>query len=312
MGPLQHWKSETIHSGKVIDPEMTSSFFINKEKSRDLKLEDILPASQLPSNKKIDVLGKAIHNIIQSTGNDYDLTEEQKKLLIKSNNDVNESHFKKKLEDRFLEYISPHFSSSSLKEANLDYRQCRRANIENFYPLRFNDKDETNLRNIPEKKTLMGTLMLTNKEILLCYEAPIKRHLFKREVVEFGSNEFKRVNRFTSLEKFLKKAEELGIHYDRLHEVFEIYAKLCMPQLQYILAQTRGNTRKAWDTILDRLTVQKELSAINNDLRQIIRYPGSQHNNSIHKFYDRLYCLYLTAAHIQFQESEARDSNLTV
>merc|ERR1711954_109654 len=114
-----------------------------------------------------------------------------------------------------------------------------------------------------------------------------------------------------SLENFLKKAEELGIHYDRLHEVFEVYAQLCMPQLQYILAQTRGNTRKAWDTILERLTVQRELSAINNDLRKIIRYPGSQHNNLIHKFYDRLYCLYLTAAHIQFQESEARDSNLT-
>merc|ERR1712081_129424 len=156
-----------------------------------------------------------------------------------------------------------------------------------------------------------GTLMLTNKEILLCYEAPIKRHLFKREVVEFGSNEFKRINRFTSLEIFLKKAEELGIHYDRLHEVFEVYAQLCMPQLQYILAQTRGNTQKNWDTILERLTVQKELSAINNDLRLIIRYPGSQHNSLIHKFYDRLYCLYLTAAHIQFQESEARDSNLT-
>merc|ERR1712081_49765 len=135
MGPLQHWKSETIHSGKVIDPEMTSSFFINKEKSRDLKLEDILPASQLPSNKKIDVLAKAIHNIIQSTGNDYDLTEEQKKLLIKSNNDVNESHFKKKLEDRFLEYKSPHYSSSLLKEANLDYRQCRRADIEKMRKL---------------------------------------------------------------------------------------------------------------------------------------------------------------------------------
>ena len=84
-----------------------------------------------------------------------------------------------------------------------------------------------------------------------------------------------------------------------------------MPQLQYLLAQTRGNTRKNWDTILERLTVQKELSAINNDLRQIIRYPGSQHNNLIHKFYDKLYCLYLTAAHIQFQESKARDSNLT-
>ena len=84
-----------------------------------------------------------------------------------------------------------------------------------------------------------------------------------------------------------------------------------MPQLQYLLAQTRGNTQKNWDTILERLTVQKELSAINNDLRQIVRYPGSQHNNLIHKFYDKLYCLYLTAAHIQFQESEARDSNLT-
>ena len=62
----------------MIDPEMTSSFFINKEKSRDLKLEDILPQSQLPSNKKIDVLAKAIHNIIQSTGNDYDLAEKRK------------------------------------------------------------------------------------------------------------------------------------------------------------------------------------------------------------------------------------------
>ena len=267
---------------------MTSSFFINKEKSRDLKLEDILPQSQLPSNKKIDVLAKAIHNIILSNGNDYDLTEEQKKLLIKSNNDVNESHFKKKLEDRFLEYKSPNYTSSSLKEANLDYRQRRRAEVEKinetrkknsnndtFYPIRFNDKDETNLRNIPEKNTLMGTLMLTNKEILLCYEAPIKRHLFKREVVEFGSNKFKRINRFTSLEKFLKKAEELGIHYNRLYEVFEVYAELCMPQLQYLLAQTRGNTKKNWGTILERLTVQKELSAINNDLRRIIRYPGS-------------------------------------
>merc|ERR1711954_247087 len=114
-----------------------------------------------------------------------------------------------------------------------------------------------------------------------------------------------------SLENFLKKAEELRIHYIRLYGVFEVYAELCMPQIQYLLAQTRGNTRKNWDTILERLTVQKELSAINNDLRQIVRYPGSQHNNLIHKFYDKLYCLYLTAAYIQFQESEARDFNLT-
>ena len=111
--------------------------------------------------------------------------------------------------------------------------------------------------------------------------------------------------------KIPQKAEELGIHYDRLGKVFEIYAELCMPQIQYLLAQTRGNTRKNWDTILERLTVQKELSAINNDLRKIVRYPGREHNNLILKFYDRLYCLYLTAAHIQFQESEARDSNLT-
>merc|ERR1711873_201743 len=134
----------------MISPDMTSSFFNNKEKSRHLKLEDILPPSQLPSNKRIDVLAKAIHNIILSNGNDYDLTEEKKKLLIESNNDVNESHFKKKLEDRFLEYKSPHYTSSSLKEANLDYRQRRRADVEkmnesrkrnsnndNFYPLRF-------------------------------------------------------------------------------------------------------------------------------------------------------------------------------
>ena len=204
------------------------------------------------------------------------------------------------------------------------YRQHRRREVETinetrkrnttnetFYPLRFNNKDETNLRNIPEKNTLMGTLMLTNKEILLCYEASIKKHLFKKEVVEFGNNKFRRINRFTSLEKFLKKAEELGIHYTRLGKVFEVYAELCMPQVQYLLAQTRGNTRKNWDTILERLTVQKELSAINNDLRKIVRYPGREHNNLILKFYDRLYCLYLTAAHIQFQESEARDSNLT-
>ena len=105
---------------------MTSSFFINKEKSWDLKLEDILPQSQLPSNKKIDVLAKAIHNIILSNGNDYDLIEDQKKLLQKSNNDINESHFKKKLEDRFLEYKSPDYTSSTFKEANMVYRQHRR------------------------------------------------------------------------------------------------------------------------------------------------------------------------------------------
>ena len=68
----------------MISPDMTSSFFINKEKSRDLKLEDILPQSQLPSNKKIDVLAKAIHNIILNNGNDYDLTEDQKKITAKN------------------------------------------------------------------------------------------------------------------------------------------------------------------------------------------------------------------------------------
>ena len=200
-------------------------------------------------------MAKAIHNIILSNRNDYDLTEDQKKLLQKSNNDINESHFKKKLEDRFLEYKSPDYTSSTLKEANLVYRQHRHREVETinetrkrntpnetFYPLRFNNKDETNLRNIPEKNTLMGTLMLTNKEILLCYEAPIKKHLFKKEVVKFGNNEFRQINRFTSLEKFLKKAEELGIHYTRLGEIFEVYAKLCMPQVQYLLAPTRGNT----------------------------------------------------------------------
>ena len=63
---------------------MTSSFFINKEKTRDLKLEDILPQSQLPSNKKIDVLAKAVNNIILNNGNDYDLTEDQKKTIAKN------------------------------------------------------------------------------------------------------------------------------------------------------------------------------------------------------------------------------------
>ena len=107
--------------------------------------------------------------------------------MQKTNNEINESHFKKKLEDRFLEYTSPEYSSSTLKEANLVYRQQRRREVETinvtrkrnapnetFYPFKFNDKDETNPRNIPEKNTLMGTLMLTNKEILLCYQAPKK------------------------------------------------------------------------------------------------------------------------------------------
>ena len=31
-----------------------------------------------------------------------------------------------------------------------------------------------------------------------------------------------------------------------------------MPQIKYLLSQKRGNTRKNWDTILERLTVQKE------------------------------------------------------
>ena len=154
----------------MISPEKTSSFFINKENSRYLKLEDILPQSQLPSNKKIDVLAKAVHNIILNNGNDYDLTEDQKKLLQKTNNDINESHFKKKLEDRFLEYKSPNYTSSSLKEANLVYRQHRRGEVEKinetrkrnsnndtFYPIRFNDKDETNLRNYSDERVLCST-----------------------------------------------------------------------------------------------------------------------------------------------------------
>ena len=48
----------------------------------------------------------------------------------------------------------------------------------------------------------MDTLMLTNKEVLFCYEAPIKKHLFKKEVVEFGNNEFKRIKQFTTLGHF--------------------------------------------------------------------------------------------------------------
>merc|ERR1711873_256547 len=128
----------------MISPDMTSSFFNNKEKSRHLKLEDILPPSQLPSNKKIDVLAKAIHNNILSNGNDYNLTEEQKKLLTKSNNDVNESHFKKKLEDRFLEYKSPHYTSSLLKKANLDFRQRRREDVEKINETRKKNSNNDN------------------------------------------------------------------------------------------------------------------------------------------------------------------------
>ena len=83
-----------------------------------------------------------------------------------------------------------------------------------------------------------------------------------------------------------------------------MYAELCMPQIKYLLSQTGGNTRKNWDLILEQLTVQKELSAINSNLRNIVKHPGREHNNLILKFYNRLSCLYLTAAHIQFQESK--------
>ena len=62
---------------------MTNSFFINRERTRDLKLEDILPQSRLPSNKKIDVLAKAVNNIILNNNNDYDLTQDQKKYYKK-------------------------------------------------------------------------------------------------------------------------------------------------------------------------------------------------------------------------------------
>ena len=171
----------------MITSEITSSSFINREKTRDLKLEDILPQSQLPSNKKIDVLAKAVNNIILNNGNDYNLTPDQKKLHQKTNTKINATYFKKKLEDRFVEYTNPEYSSSTLKEANLVYRQQRHREVKimnetrrrnapdgPFHPLKFADKDETNLRNIPEKNILMGTLMLTIKEILLCYEAPIK------------------------------------------------------------------------------------------------------------------------------------------
>ena len=64
---------------------MTSLFFINREKTQDLKLEDILPQSQSPSNKKIDILAKAVHNIILNNGNDYDLTPDQKETIKKIN-----------------------------------------------------------------------------------------------------------------------------------------------------------------------------------------------------------------------------------
>ena len=70
----------------MITPEMTSLFFINREKTRDLKFEYILPQSQLPSNKKIDVLENAVHNIILNNGNDYDLTPDQKKTTTKNQN----------------------------------------------------------------------------------------------------------------------------------------------------------------------------------------------------------------------------------
>ena len=121
---------------------------------------------------------------------------DQEKILQKANVEVNSSYFKQKLENKFLEYKNPEYSSSTLKEATLVYRQQRRREIKTlnetrrrdaregpFHPLKFSDKDETNLRNIPEKNTLMGTLMLTNKEILSFYEAPIQKHLFRKEVV---------------------------------------------------------------------------------------------------------------------------------
>ena len=156
------------------------------------------------------------------------------------------AYFKQKLEDGFLEYKNLEYSSSTLKEANLVYRQQRHREIETinetrrrdardgpFHPLKFPDKDETNLRNIPEKNTLMGTLMITNKEILLCYEAPIKKHLFRKEVVKFSNHEFKQINQFTTL-KFLQKAEEIGLHYNHLCKRLEMY----------LLSQTKDNTTK--------------------------------------------------------------------
>jgi len=85
---------------QMITPKTTSSFFINREKSRDLKLEDILPQSKLPSNKKIDVLRKAVKNIILNNNNDYNLTPDQKKILQKANTEVNSSYFKQKLEKK--------------------------------------------------------------------------------------------------------------------------------------------------------------------------------------------------------------------
>ena len=63
---------------------MTSWFFINKEKTRDLKLEDVLPQSMLPSNRKIYILAKAVHNIILNNGIDSDLTPSQKKTITKN------------------------------------------------------------------------------------------------------------------------------------------------------------------------------------------------------------------------------------
>ena len=112
--------------------------------------------------------------------------------------------------------------------------------------------------------------------LLVSYDKPINEKLFEECKVEYTIFSKDYISRIPTFFRVINKAEEVGIPKAKLHEVFQCYLKICIPEKKGIISTDQRSLSYNVDKIADILNIETELVKLQNMLKKVSSSPGQE------------------------------------
>ena len=130
--------------------------------------------------------------------------------------------------------------------------------------------------------------------MLVAFDKPIIERIFMDCKMEYTIFKNIYISRIPTFFKMANKAETIGVPKNKLHEVFQCFLKICVPEKIGIISPDQRSLDYNVDKMADILNLEEELGKLQGMLKKVTRSPGqalSELKDSLKNIYSVMYYL---------------------
>ena len=244
-------------------------------------------------------------NIIQELeDSQITLSDESKKSFKDFEKSLEQRRFKKILQTKLAQYNAGEETLQQVRESNFEWKKKedakrRRRNDTTIFKIQDN-KDES------KEGRINIFSYQRNKYVTVRFQNQIKEELFTSSIVEYAFKGQKICLLIPSFFNVLQASYDMGIPRDRLGYVFNLYTKLCLPNLHGQLNTEASCLIGNLDKLLEVISIKGERKKMETQLNSVIRNPGQKLEEYLHMLFT-LYNSFCTLEHL-IDEKETQDT----